>query len=115
MAASYADDARLLEIYPDLSAVDASLRAVWLEIAQGLVFAETFGDTLDVAHAAMTGHLLTRPKSGGGSGKAQSKSLGPASVTYAVKPPTSELEETGYGQDFLLILRSRCATVVGAA
>lgn len=114
MAATYADDARLLEIYPDLSAVDASLRAVWLEVAQGIVYAATFGPILDAAHAAMTGHFLTRGTSKA-KGQVQSKSLGDASYTYAAKPPDSELSETKCGRDFLTFLRARCATVVGAA
>lgn len=111
MAAVFADDARLLELYPELAEVAPAQRAVWLEVAQGIVFAETFKKTLDAAHAAMTGHLLTvagLTKQGGGK-KVQSKSLGPASITYAVGqvPPDEQLAETTYGEHYLLLLRAR--------
>lgn len=109
MAAVYADDARLLALYPELAEVAPAQREVWLEVARGIVFAETFKKILDAAHAAMTGHLLTVAGLTAGGKKVQSKSLGPASVTYAVGqvPPDEQLAETTYGEHYLLLLRSR--------
>ena len=114
MAATYATDARLVELYPALAEQSPALREVWLKVAEGMVHEETFDDILDAAHAAMTGHLLTHGTKKGGA-KVSSKSLGPASYSYAVAPVSSDLQETKYGRDFLLMLRTRVATVVGVA
>lgn len=114
MAAAYATDERLVELYPALADVSSALREVWLKVAQGMVHTETFGDILDAAHAAMTGHLLTHGTSKGGA-KVSGKSLGPASYTYSVAPALTDLQETKYGRDFVLMRRTRVATVVGVA
>ena len=116
MAAVYADDARLLELYPELSAYDPAVRLVWLAVAQGVVYAETFSNSLDVAHAAMTGHLLeVHPESKGTGAEAQSMSLGPASITFGSgnEKPGEDLSTTKYGRHYAILLRSRVASVVG--
>lgn len=113
MAASYADDARLLELYPELEAAYSSaLREVWLGVAQGIVFADMFGDTLDAAHASMAAHLLDAPNNTAAKGKVASKSVGPASITFAVAPVNEELAETKYGRVYLAIRRSRMSASV---
>lgn len=115
MASNYADDARLLELYPELEGAFAlARREVWLEVAKGLVFVDAYGNLLDAAHAAMTGHLLDYAGKAGGK-KASSKSVGPASYTYAVAPPSSELAETKYGRDLLIMRRSRMTSSVVVA
>lgn len=118
MAAVYATDARLLELYPELQVYDVAVRLVWLAVAEGIVYAETFGNSLDVAHAAMTGHLLeTHPESKGTGADLQSMSLGPATATFGSgnEVPGEDLTTTKYGRHYKILLRSRVATVVGVS
>lgn len=84
MAQQYANDAFLLGLYPEASAIDQPVRERWLSYAQGIVHLSNFGTSADDAHASMTMHLLTlMPGSPLKKALVGSMSLGPGSISWA--------------------------------
>lgn len=115
MAKQYADDAFLLELYPEAVDVPPDRRVRWLAYARGIVHLENHGEKSDDAHASMTMHLLALQSSAPASlkkNKIGSMSLGPGSISWATMAVTeSGLELTNYGIHYKLLEATQLGVV----
>jgi len=113
VAQKYADDAFLLALYPEATAIDQTVRERWLSYAQGVVHLSYFEGLGDDAHASMTMHMLAlQPGSPLQQAAVASMSLGPGSISFmqaAVSPEGLEL--TRYGQHYKLLQNAKVSVV----
>src|SRR5688572_2749485 len=104
--------ADVVGLAPALSTIASGTQTAILAAANVHVANSEWGDSANLAATLLAAHFATALYSGAGasaSGPVASKTVGSMSVSYAVLASENGLERTGYGREYLRLVRNTAA------
>lgn len=105
-------DAVLLDIAPEMDAVDAALRTRIIDLAKLRVSEKVFGELTELATAYLAAHMLTMRTRSGAGGAVSSESEGSLSRSYTASSDKSLLASTSYGQEYIALRNTFVVPVI---